>query len=138
MQMQGGCFRPPSRRLSRPSTAQRAAAQPTSGHAVHASGSTAAGSQDDTGSRGLVIKGGRKVQSARPSERVSMLLPVVHKQHQRFSFDLSVHSFSHMKPHKSTRSLESCLHLEHFLKVCMATQLESLLWPCRPLTKWSR
>ena len=73
MQTQGGCFRPPSRRLSRPSTAQRAAARPTSGQALHASGSTAVGVQDDTASQlsqGLVIRGGRKVQSARASERV--------------------------------------------------------------------
>lgn len=70
MQTQGGCFRPPSRRLSRPSTAQRAAAGSTLGQF----GSTALGGEDDTASQlsqGLVIRGGRKVQSARPSERVS-------------------------------------------------------------------
>lgn len=110
MQTQGGGFRPPSRRLSRPSTAQRAAAQPTAGRVVHASGSTAAGSQDDTGSQlnqGLVIKGGRKVQSARPSERVSLLLPFVHKQSQRFWFIFSCIIFTHRESHKNEKSLET-------------------------------
>ena len=44
------------------------------GQALHASGSTAVGGQDNTAShlsQGLVIRGGRKVQSARPSERVT-------------------------------------------------------------------
>ncbi|KAL3140090.1 hypothetical protein ABBQ38_004370 [Trebouxia sp. C0009 RCD-2024] len=69
-QTQGGCFRPPSRRLSRPSSAQRTAARPMSGSsAVHASGSSAAEATGSEPSQGLIIRGGRKVQSARPLER---------------------------------------------------------------------
>lgn len=73
LQTQGGCFRPPSRRLSRPSTAQRAGSRPMSGQPSHASQIAAGGSHDTTASeqnQGLVVRGGRKVQSARASERV--------------------------------------------------------------------
>lgn len=76
LQSQDGCFRPPSRRLSRPSTAQRSGGRPMLGHALHAFHPPAAGSQAHAGSQhnqGLQIRGGRKVQSARPSERVSAL-----------------------------------------------------------------
>ncbi|KAL0056398.1 hypothetical protein WJX82_010878 [Trebouxia sp. C0006] len=69
-QSQGG-FRPPSRRLSRPSTAQRVAIR-QSGASGETSHSPSVSKQQDAAHQqapGLVVRGGRKVQSARPSER---------------------------------------------------------------------
>lgn len=75
MQSQGGSFRPPSRRLSRPSTAQRAATRQSSGSSETACHPSASMQQGAAGQQapGLVVRGGRKVQSARPSERVSRI-----------------------------------------------------------------
>ncbi len=75
LQSQQG-FRPPSRRLSRPSTAQRVAIRQSgaSGEMPH---SPSVSEQQDAAHQqasGLVVRGGRKVQSARPSERVHTML----------------------------------------------------------------
>ncbi|KAA6419424.1 MAG: hypothetical protein FRX49_10682 [Trebouxia sp. A1-2] len=66
-QSQGG-FRPPSRRLSRPPSAQRVAIR----QSIASGDSPSVSKQQDAAHQqapGLVVRGGRKVQSARPSER---------------------------------------------------------------------
>ena len=75
LQSQGG-FRPPSRRLSRPSSAQRVAIRQSVvfGETSHSPSVTKQQDAAHQQAPGLVVRGGRKVQSARPSERVHTML----------------------------------------------------------------
>ena len=71
LQSQNG-FRPPSRRLSRPPSAQRAASRkPDPVEAQHSAAPDLDVDAIVGQNASLLIKGGRKIQSARPADRVS-------------------------------------------------------------------